>query len=96
MLLLKEVADAETIDKTWMTATGAPMGPFAILDVVGITTAYNITLAKAAATGDQNFEKLAHLLKTEYLDKGKLGRETGKGFYTYPNPKFMNPDFLKS
>jgi 3-hydroxyacyl-CoA dehydrogenase len=31
MLLLKEVADVETIDKTWMIATGAPEGPFAIL-----------------------------------------------------------------
>ena len=50
MLLVKEVSDPETIDKTWMIATGAPLGPFAILDVVGIRTAYNITLAKAEAT----------------------------------------------
>jgi len=50
MLLLKEVADVETIDKTWMIATGAPEGPFAILDTVGIATAYNITLARANAT----------------------------------------------
>ncbi|PKR84684.1 3-hydroxyacyl-CoA dehydrogenase [Heyndrickxia camelliae] len=96
MLLLKEVADPETIDKTWMVATGAPMGPFAILDVVGITTAYNITLAKAEATGDPDYKKLADLLKTEYIDKGKLGRGTGEGFYKYPNPPFMNPDFIKA
>lgn len=74
MLLLNGVADVETIDKTWMIATGAPQGPFAILDVVGITTAYNITLAQAQ-TGDPVFEKLAQLLKTEYIDRGKLGRE---------------------
>lgn len=96
MLLLKEVADIETIDKTWMIATGSPQGPFAILDVVGIHTAYNITLAKAKSSGNQMYEKLAELLKTEYIDKGKLGRETGQGFYTYPNPSFMNPDFLKN
>jgi len=96
MLLLKEVADPETIDKTWMVATGAPMGPFAILDVVGITTAYNITLAKAEATGDPEYKKLADLLKTEYIEKGKLGRGTGEGFYKYPNPTFMNPDFIKA
>ncbi|MGV3466396.1 MAG: 3-hydroxyacyl-CoA dehydrogenase [Heyndrickxia sp.] len=96
MLLLKEVADPETIDKTWMVATGAPMGPFAILDVVGITTAYNITLAKAEATGDPNYKKLADLLKSDYIDKGKLGRGTGEGFYKYPNPTFMNPDFIKA
>ncbi|MCM3455682.1 3-hydroxyacyl-CoA dehydrogenase [Heyndrickxia oleronia] len=96
LLLLNEVADAETIDKTWMIATGAPQGPFTILDVVGINTAYNITLAKAKATGSQEYEKLAELLKSEYIDKGKLGRATGEGFYTYPNPNFMKPGFLEN
>ncbi|MDW0108890.1 3-hydroxyacyl-CoA dehydrogenase [Sporosarcina aquimarina] len=95
MLLVKEVADVQTIDKTWMIATGAPMGPFAILDVVGITTAYNIVKMKADATGQEEFKKLADLLKNEYIDKGKLGRETGEGFYTYPDPEFAKPGFLK-
>lgn len=94
-LLVKEVADPETIDKTWMIGTGAPLGPFAILDIVGINTAFNIVEAKAAATGEENFKKLANLLKTEYIDKGKLGRATGEGFYKYPNPNFAKPDFLK-
>src|SRR5690606_630629 len=96
LLLVKEVADIETVDKTWMIATGAPLGPFAILDVVGINTAHNIVQAKAAATGKDEFVKLADMLKTEYLDKGKLGRETGEGFYSYPNPAFMKADFLKT
>ncbi|MGE5705061.1 MAG: 3-hydroxyacyl-CoA dehydrogenase [Clostridia bacterium] len=95
LLLVKEVADPETIDKTWMVATGAPLGPFAILDVVGINTAYNIGLAKAQATGNPQFEKVASMLKTEYIDKGKLGRATGEGFYKYPNPSFAEPGFLK-
>ena len=96
MLLLKEVADVETIDKTWMMATDAPVGPFAILDAIGVNTAYNVILAKAQATGNPDFQKLVHLLKTEYLDKGRLGRATGNGFYTYPNPSFAGPDFLKN
>lgn len=95
-LLAKEVADVETIDKTWMIATGAPQGPFAILDVVGLKTAFNIALAQAEATGDPESKKVADLLKTEYIDKGKRGKETGEGFYTYPHPSFMHPDFLKS
>src|SRR5690606_31929764 len=95
-LLVNEVADPETVDKTWMIATGAPLGPFAILDVVGINTAHNIVQAKAAATGKAEFVKLADMLKTKYLDKGKLGRETGEGFYSYPNPAFMKADFLKN
>ncbi|ASS67518.1 MULTISPECIES: 3-hydroxyacyl-CoA dehydrogenase [unclassified Paenibacillus] len=96
MLLVKEVADVETIDKTWMVATGAPLGPFAILDVVGINTAYNIGLSKAQATGSELHRKAADLMKSEYIDKGKLGRATGEGFYKYPNPSFADPEFLKS
>ncbi|MGJ7911646.1 3-hydroxyacyl-CoA dehydrogenase [Neobacillus sp. LXY-1] len=95
LLLVKEVADVETIDKTWMIATKAPQGPLAILDVVGINTAYNIGRAKAEATGDQEFKKLADKLKTEYIDKGKLGVATGEGFYTYPNPSYLEEGFLK-
>ena len=34
--------DPETIDLTWSLATGAPLGPFRILDIVGLETAYNI------------------------------------------------------
>lgn len=96
MLLVKEVADVETIDKTWMAATGAPLGPFAILDVVGINTAYNIGLAKAKATGDPLDQAVADLLKRDYIDQNRLGRETGAGFYRYPDPSFARPDFLKA
>ena len=93
ILLMNEVADIETIDKTWMIATGSPEGPFAILDKVGLATAYNIILAKANATGAPDLLRLANFLKTEYLDKGKLGRASGRGFYHYPNPGFERPEF---
>ena len=47
LLLMNQVADIETIDKTWMIATGAPEGPFAILDAIGINNAFNIVDAKS-------------------------------------------------
>lgn len=94
-LLVKEVADVETIDKTWMIGTGAPLGPFAILDVVGINTAYNISAGKAKATGNELYGKIAQMLQTQYIDQGKLGRETGEGFYKYPNPSFAQQSFLQ-
>jgi 3-hydroxybutyryl-CoA dehydrogenase len=92
-LLLNGIADPETIDKTWMVATGSPKGPFAILDIVGVTTAYNIAHAKGQA-GVKESKKLAELLKKEYIDKGKLGTNSGEGFYKYPNPSYLKPDFL--
>lgn len=95
-LIVKEVADVETIDKTWMIGTGAPLGPFAILDIVGVRTAYNIVEAKAKATNNEEFKKIADFLKTNYIEQNKLGIETGEGFYKYPNPSYRNPDFLNN
>lgn len=74
------VADPETVDKTWRIGTGAPLGPFQIFDVVGLTTAYNVSIM-----GDETSQKFAKLLKENFIDKGKLGVATGEGFYTYPS-----------
>lgn len=38
---------------------------------------------------------VAAWIKAEYLDKGKMGTANGKGVYTYPNPAYQDPDFLK-
>lgn len=93
-LWVKDVADPHTIDKNWMISTGAPTGPFAILDVVGMATPYNLNLAKAEK-GVPHAKEIAEKLKTEYIDQGKMGVSSGEGFYKYPNPAYANPDFLK-
>lgn len=90
-LYANDIATPETIDKTWMVATGAPKGPFAILDMVGLATAYNITKANP----DKRSQKVAALLKEKFIDEGKLGVTTGEGFYKYPDPEFKKADFLK-
>jgi 3-hydroxyacyl-CoA dehydrogenase len=94
-LLVNDVAEPEIIDKTWMKATGAPLGPFGILDVVGITTAYNIDKMAAEKTNDPLKIKTVKYLKENFIDQNKLGVSTGEGFYKYPNPAYKNSDFLK-
>ena len=32
--------------------------------------------------------------KRDYIDKGWLGVKSGRGFFTYPNPAYLHPDFL--
>ncbi|MDS1016604.1 3-hydroxyacyl-CoA dehydrogenase [Lentilactobacillus buchneri] len=91
-LWLKGIADPKMIDRTWMAATGAPWGPFGILDAVGIRTAYNITLA--AAKKDPAVMPLADAFK-KMLDEGKLGVESGEGFYKYPDPEYKTKEFLE-
>lgn len=93
-LWANDVADPHTIDKNWMTSTGAPTGPFAILDIVGMTTPYNLQLAKAQM-GVPGAKEVAEKIKSEYIDQGKMGAATGEGFYKYPHPAFLEKDFLK-
>ena len=94
-LLVNDVADVETIDKAWMVSTGAPIGPFGILDVVGITTAYNINSIKFEKTKSETAGKVVDYLKKNFIDQNKLGLSTSEGFYQYPNPAFKEADFLK-
>ena len=82
-LLANDVADHETIDKTWILATGAPAGPFHILDIVGLTTAYNIIIMNPEAQDPNTTPgKIAKMLK-EKIDAGKTGINAGEGFYKY-------------
>lgn len=77
-LIVDGIAEPEAIDATWRIGTGAPMGPFQIYDIVGLTTAYNISMM-----GGPKQQEFAALIKERYIDQGKLGVATGEGFYRY-------------
>ena len=93
MLWAHDVADPQTIDKTWMIATGAPKGPFGFYDMVGLRTAYNI-LSQRQGDNPQAKPLLDKL--NAMIEQGKLGEETGQGFYQYPDPEYRDPGFLKA
>ena len=82
-LLATGVSDYETIDKTWELATGAPAGPFKILDIVGLETAYNINQMKPEAQVEGSVTTLIGKLLKEKIDKGETGVNAGIGFYDY-------------
>lgn len=84
-LFANGVSDPESIDKAWTLGTGAPKGPFKIIDVVGLKTAYNIVLMYVKVPSflaPYNFKEIAKVLKN-YIDEGKLGVSSGEGFYKY-------------
>ena len=89
------VADAASIDKTWMKTVGADLGPMAMADLVGLTTAYNVTKTYAELTGEAAWKHRSDFLKENFIDQNKLGISTGEGFYTYPNPAYQDAGFLK-
>ena len=60
------VADPKVVDKTWMISTGAPIGPFAFLDIIGPNTPYNLYKAWGDQ-GDELSAKVAAWIKSEYF-----------------------------
>jgi 3-hydroxybutyryl-CoA dehydrogenase len=75
------VATQEDIDSAMKGGANMPMGPFALLDLVGIDVSVAILDALYAENPDP-FLKPAQLLR-RLLSAGRLGRKTGRGFYDY-------------
>lgn len=94
-LYTKNISDYESIDKTWMITMQIDMGPFAIMDMIGLETIYNVFAMWGNQLNDKDLTASAEMLKRDYLDKNKLGVKTGEGFYKYPNPNYQNKEFLK-
>lgn len=80
-LLEKGVATAEDIDTAMKGGANMPMGPFALLDLVGLDVSVAILDALYAENPDP-FLQPAQTLR-RMVSAGRLGRKTGRGFYEY-------------
>lgn len=90
----KDVASVEDIDRAWMGVMHTMLGPFGIMDTIGLDTVWKVTDYWATQTGKSQKIANADFIK-KYVDAGNLGLKTGKGFYSYPNPDYADPNFLK-
>ncbi|QCR23818.1 3-hydroxyacyl-CoA dehydrogenase NAD-binding domain-containing protein [Pontibacter sp. SGAir0037] len=80
-LLEEGVADVQTIDKL-MQASGFKMGPFELMDLIGVDTNYSVTNSMFEAFHyDSKFRPSR--IQQQKVDAGHHGRKTGKGFYDY-------------
>ena len=77
-------ASREDIDAAMRLGTGHPMGPLALLDLIGLDSAYEILETMYAQSRDHR-QAPAPLLK-QYVTAGLLGRKSGRGIYTYAAP----------
>ena len=75
------VASKEDIDAAMKGGTGHPMGPFALLDLVGLDTSLSILEALYNEFRDPNYAPAPTLKRL--VSAGRLGRKTGEGFLTY-------------
>jgi 3-hydroxybutyryl-CoA dehydrogenase len=80
-LLEQGVASKEGIDAAMKGGCGFPMGPFALLDLVGLDTSVAILDALYVEFRDPNYATVPLLRRM--VTSGQLGRKTKRGFYDY-------------
>lgn len=80
-LLNNGVASVDDIDKAARGALRHPMGPFELMDLVGVDVVYLIRMAEYEQTGDRS--SLPDPAIKNLYDEGRFGRKTGSGWYDY-------------
>jgi 3-hydroxybutyryl-CoA dehydrogenase len=89
-LKTKDIASIEDIDRSWMVNFHMPMGPFGILDSIGLDTAWHVVKER----DDTASQAFGSLLK-EYIDQGKLGEKSGSGFLYLSQASLSRCGFFK-
>ena len=77
------VASARDIDYLFKSSYGHKMGPLETADFIGLDTILNSIDVLHRDLGENKF--CASALLREMVEKGLLGRKSGRGFYEYPN-----------
>jgi 3-hydroxybutyryl-CoA dehydrogenase len=79
--LMEGVAEPEAIDTIAKLGFAHPMGPLALADLIGLDTCVAIMEVLHAGLGDPKYAPCP--LLRQYVQAGRLGRKSGRGFYTY-------------
>jgi len=87
------VASFEDVDRAWMCLYGTGMGPFGMMDRVGLDVVRDIEMVYYGESGDEKDRPPRVLL--EKIERGELGVKTGRGFYSYPDPAFRDSSWLR-
>jgi 3-hydroxybutyryl-CoA dehydrogenase len=78
------VVSPDEIDLAWRKATGMPVGPFGIMDQIGLDIMQQTMSNARFVDGDEVWGPLLEHVK-KLVDQGKLGVKTGSGFFEYPD-----------
>ena len=92
-LAANDVASIEDIDRAWMGIMHTNIGPFGIMDSIGLKTIWTIIDYWANKQNDPQAIANAAFVR-RYVDKGLLGEKTMQGFYSYPRPDYRNHGFI--
>ena len=93
-LLAEGVSTPEEIDRLWCLSMETSIGPFAMMDRVGLDVVLDIERHYAEQSGDPN--DAPPQLLTDMVERGELGRKSGSGFYHYPSPAWERPGWPRT
>jgi 3-hydroxybutyryl-CoA dehydrogenase len=79
--LMEGVGDRESIDTVMKLGMNHPMGPLALADLIGLDTCLAIMEVLHQGLGDDKYRPCP--LLRSYVEAGRLGRKSGRGFYEY-------------
>jgi 3-hydroxybutyryl-CoA dehydrogenase len=89
----RDVATPEDVDRAWMGVTGMPVGPFGMLDRIGLETVRDIARYWGGVMRDPQIVRNGEYLQ-RLIDAGRTGRRSGRGFYFHPGPAYEEGTFL--
>lgn len=92
-LVVGGYAEPQDVDRAYMLVTRNPVGPFGIMDAIGLNVIADAGSAIRSQVSEFSLEERGEFIRP-YIERGELGIKTGKGFYTYPNPAYQQPEFL--
>lgn len=95
-LWTRGVATPDQIDLAWKQVTEMPLGPFGMMDQIGLDLIHQTMSAARFVDGDTVWQPLIDQLQP-YIDTNRLGVKTGAGIYDYrsPSPENVVADSLK-
>jgi 3-hydroxybutyryl-CoA dehydrogenase len=92
VLVIKGLATPHDVDRAWMIQQQAPVGPFGLMDMFGLNVISDSWQDPRPDAAHLQAEVLDFI--APYIEKNALGIKTGSGFYSYPQPRYQQADFL--
>ncbi len=94
-LVIEGDGSIEQVDRAWMHHRSAPMGPFGILDLLGLKLVHDSWQNREDEGLISGLRPGVLSLLGPRVSRNELGMSTGKGFYQYPGPRYQQDDFLQ-
>jgi 3-hydroxybutyryl-CoA dehydrogenase len=93
-LVVQGVSDVESVDRTWMITMQSGLGPFGMMDRMGLGVVHHVARLLGEATTNPSALESARWLDERFVQRGHLGVASGQGFYRYPDPAYARPGFV--